>query len=90
MQSQKQAFGAIKLSSTTWHSRLGHPAFSIVECVIRSNDLPCSSEKTIGSVCDSCLKPKSHQLPYPKSHSVSNAPLELVFSDVWGPAPMSV
>jgi hypothetical protein len=29
---------------------------------------------------------KSHQLPYPKSSSVSTSPLELVFSDVWGPA----
>jgi histone deacetylase 1/2 len=29
---------------------------------------------------------KSHQLPYPKSTSVSTSPLELVFSDVWGPA----
>jgi histone deacetylase 1/2 len=29
-------------------------------------------------------------LPYPKSSSVSNKPLDLVFSDVWGPAPTSV
>ena len=35
-------------------------------------------------------KVKSHQLPYPKSTSVSRAPLELVFLDVWGPAPTSV
>nr|AAU90262.1 integrase core domain containing protein [Oryza sativa Japonica Group]ABF97857.1 retrotransposon protein, putative, Ty1-copia subclass, expressed [Oryza sativa Japonica Group] len=33
---------------------------------------------------------KSHQLPYPKSFSVFSHPLELVFSDVWGPAPDSV
>jgi len=33
---------------------------------------------------------KSHQLPYPKSTSISSAPLQLVFSDVWGPAPDSV
>jgi hypothetical protein len=33
---------------------------------------------------------KSHQLPYPKSNSVSSKPFELVFSDVWGPAPTSV
>nr|ABA98728.2 retrotransposon protein, putative, Ty1-copia subclass [Oryza sativa Japonica Group] len=33
---------------------------------------------------------KGHQLPYPKSSSVSSHPLELVFSDVWGPAPVSV
>jgi histone deacetylase 1/2 len=42
------------------------------------------------SICDACQKGKNHQLPYPKSTSVSNNPLELVFSDVWGPAPTSV
>jgi len=29
---------------------------------------------------------KSHQLPYQKSSSQSSFPLQLVFSDVWGPA----
>jgi hypothetical protein len=29
-------------------------------------------------------------LPYPISSNVSTAPLEQVFSDVWGPAPLSV
>lgn len=32
----------------------------------------------------------SHQLPYPQSDSTSSSPLELIFSDVWGPAPKSV
>jgi histone deacetylase 1/2 len=41
-------------------------------------------------VCDACQQGKSHQLPYPKSASVSNNPLDLVFSDVWGPAPTFV
>ena len=41
-------------------------------------------------MCDACQKGKSHQLPYPKSSSESSAPLELVFSDVWGPAIPSV
>lgn len=33
---------------------------------------------------------QSHQLPYPKSSSISQFPLDLIFSDVWGPAPESV
>jgi hypothetical protein len=33
---------------------------------------------------------KAHQLPYPKLSSVSSVPLELVISDVWGPARESV
>ncbi len=41
-------------------------------------------------MCDACQQAKSHQLPYPKSSSISSVPLELVYSDVWGPATDSV
>lgn len=41
-------------------------------------------------ICDACQRGKSHQLPYPKSTSLSSSPFELIFSDVWGPAPTSV
>jgi hypothetical protein len=41
-------------------------------------------------VCGPCQQANSHQLPYRKSSSVSSHPLELIFSDVWGPAPESV
>jgi histone deacetylase 1/2 len=33
---------------------------------------------------------KSHQLPCPKSNSVSSKPFELVFTNVWEPTPTSV
>jgi hypothetical protein len=41
-------------------------------------------------MCDACQQVKSHQLPYPISSSSSKAPLELIFSDVWGPACTSI
>ena len=41
-------------------------------------------------MCDACQQEKSHQLPYPKSDSLSSAPLDLVSSNVWGPAVDSV
>jgi histone deacetylase 1/2 len=41
-------------------------------------------------VCDACQQAKSHQLPYPKSSSISKFSLDLIFSDVWGPAPDSI
>jgi hypothetical protein len=41
-----------------------------------------SSER---EVCDACLMGKAHQFTYPKLSSVSKFPLELVFSDIWGP-----
>jgi hypothetical protein len=41
-------------------------------------------------MCDACQMAKSHQLPYSKHSTVSSHPLELIFIDVWGPAPNSV
>jgi histone deacetylase 1/2 len=79
------AHGAAKSSSSLWHRRLGHPSSGVVHQVLRDNEIPFS-ESNKESVCDACQMAKSHQLPYPKSSSVSTSPLELVFSDVWRPA----
>ena len=84
----KHAFSTIKPSSSTWHRRLGHPSSFIVQQVLRRNKIAYTPEST-PYVCDSCQLAKSHQLPYHTSSSVSTAPLEQVFSDVWGPAPIS-
>jgi histone deacetylase 1/2 len=86
----KRVFAAIKPSSSRWHSRLGNPSSSIVQQVLSRNKLPFIHDTPRDSVCDACQKGKSHQLPYPRSTSVSHKPLDLVFSDVWGPAPSSV
>jgi hypothetical protein len=58
--------------------------------VLRNNKLPFVSDGSSESVCDSCQRAKSHQLPYFTSNKVSVAPLDLIHSDVWGPAPTSV
>jgi histone deacetylase 1/2 len=77
------------LSLDRWHSRLGHPSVSVVKQVVNKFGLPCS-ESSNESVCNACQQAKSHQLPFPVSTSVSKHPLELIFSDVWGPALESV
>jgi hypothetical protein len=69
---------------------LGHPSSTIVKQVISRNNLLCLSGSNKESVCDACQRARSHQLPYTTSLGVSNFPLELVFSDVWGPALDSV
>jgi hypothetical protein len=89
-ESRCEAHSVIKPSMARWHSRLGHSAFPIVHRVISSNNLPCAREDRQQSVCDACQQAKSHQLPYSKSSSVSQSPLDLIFSDVWGLAPDSV
>ncbi|WVZ54648.1 hypothetical protein U9M48_005413 [Paspalum notatum var. saurae] len=88
--SARQVFSVNKPSFARWHSRLGHPAFPIVRQVLKNNSLSFVSDKSHESVCDPCQQAKSHQLPYSNSVSASAAPLEPVYLDVWGPAPMSV
>jgi histone deacetylase 1/2 len=77
--------GVAKNTSSLWHRRLGHPSSVVVHQVLCDNSIPFS-ESNKESVCDACQMAKSHQLPYPKSTSVSTFPLELIFSDVWSPA----
>ena len=81
----RQAHGVAKASSLLCHKRLGHPSSSVVHQVLRDNNISVSGSNK-ECVSDACQMAKSHQLPYPKSTSVSTFPLELVFHDVWGPA----
>lgn len=39
------------------------------------------------SFCDDCSMAKAHKLPFIPSISISHAPLDILHSDVWGPAP---
>jgi histone deacetylase 1/2 len=86
----KQVFVITKPSTSRWHSRLGHPSHLVVDQILNKFCLPHTKESSVDTICDSCQRAKSHQLPYPVSTSVSTIPLQQVFSDVWGPAPTSV
>jgi hypothetical protein len=83
---QKLILFTIKPSLQWWHCRLGHPSQDIVSRVVKNNSLSCSHLQSSESICDACLRAKAHQLPFSQSSSQSNAPLELVYSDVWGHA----
>jgi hypothetical protein len=61
-----------------WHHRLGHPSATIVQQVLSSHQIPFVKDLN-NHVCDACQQGKSHQLPYPKSTSVSSSPLDLIF-----------
>jgi hypothetical protein len=50
----KQVLGVSKLTTSRWHSHLGHPSSSIVRCVLRKNNIPCVSDFILESVCDAC------------------------------------
>jgi hypothetical protein len=86
----KCVLSMVKPSITRWHERLGHPSMTIVQKVLDNNQLVFSKSSDLFGVCDACQCAKSHQLPFPRFVSVSKAPLELIFSDVWATAPSSV
>jgi hypothetical protein len=79
----REVCSARRFSINTWHSRFDHPSFKIVEQVISNNNLLCSSDSIKESVCNACQPDKSHQLPYPRSTSISEFPLQLVYTNVW-------
>jgi histone deacetylase 1/2 len=85
-----QVFSGVRVSSSQWYSRLGHPATPIVRHVLHRHELPVQSSRYSDTVCDACQQGKSHQLPFSESNRVVNTPLELIFSDVWGHTQTSV
>jgi histone deacetylase 1/2 len=79
------------VSRDHWHSHLGHPASPIVQHILRRHELPLVSvNKDVNLVRDACQQGKSHQLPFSLSTLVTTSPLEIIYSDVWGPAQTSV
>jgi histone deacetylase 1/2 len=85
-----QAFSSVRVSSAKWHCRLGHPASLVVQHVLHRHALPIESSNKDIFVCDACQQGKSHQLPFSLSNHVIKTPLELIYSDVWGPTQTSV
>lgn len=69
-----------------WHCRLGHASLSVVNNVLASCNLP-QFNKNHNSTCSACCLGKHHRLPFPDSTTIYSTPLELVHTDVWGPAP---
>ena len=43
-------------------------------------------ESSSDQVCEACQLGKQHRLPFPKESSISNNLLDVIHSDVWGPA----
>jgi hypothetical protein len=80
-------FSSKHASFVDWHARLGHPADRIVCHVVNKFQLPVTNNKKL-PFCPACQRGKSHQLPFNMSENKSSVPLELVFSDVWGPSPI--
>ncbi|KAJ4790150.1 polyprotein [Rhynchospora pubera] len=84
--SQFVALLGVTASANKWHKRLGHPSNAVTLDVVNGFRLPCNANKM--DMCHDCCVSKAHRLPFSLSTSVTNAPLELIHSDVWGPSPV--
>ena len=69
------------LSSSIWHSRLGHPGNAILNSLYSSTSIKCNKNPSF--VCHSCLLGKHVQLPFVRSQFISNRPFDIIHSDVW-------
>ncbi|KAM0038591.1 putative RNA-directed DNA polymerase [Helianthus debilis subsp. tardiflorus] len=83
----KFAFSTTRASTTTWHQRLGHPHAQLFKTMLSKFHLPVSN-KTFDFHCTPCLVGKSTKLHLSSSDYKSTHVLDLVFCDVWGPAPV--
>lgn len=84
--SQAVALTATTTSKNTmsfWHSRLGHPSFSILNNVVSKLSPPIFNTSKHLIFCSDCMINKSHKLPFATSSIVSTRPLEIIFTDLW-------
>jgi hypothetical protein len=85
-----QALLLVKVSKEKWHRRLGHPASPIVLRIVQDNNLVVDANVSPSVICHACQLGKAHQLHFSSSQHVSTTPLQLIHTDVWGPALSSI
>lgn len=69
-----------------WHYRLGNVNFLTVRHVLSLCDIKVHN-KIASKKCSSCCLGKSHRLHAPHALTVYESPFDLVYADLWGPAP---
>ena len=75
-------------NASLWHARLGHLNMDKLKVMINKNlvdGLPHITSFGSGALCEGCQYGKAHRLPFDRSQTRYEAPLELIHSDVMGP-----
>jgi histone deacetylase 1/2 len=70
----------------TWHLRLGHPHFDVLKQVLQYCNISKVNKNTL-DFCSACCLGKAHRLPSHLSITQYSFPFELIYTDLWGPAP---
>ncbi|GFY82736.1 hypothetical protein Acr_02g0009760 [Actinidia rufa] len=82
------ALVGVKAPLINWHRWLGNPSSRILHHLVTSCTLPLSPSSSEIN-CDLCLCNKSQRLPFHESSLKSRDPLDLIYTDVWGPTPVT-
>ncbi|KAJ0808584.1 putative RNA-directed DNA polymerase [Helianthus annuus] len=84
----KVAFTAVRAPVHTWHQRLGHPHPQLLNSMLSKYCLPVLN-KSSSTPCNACHVGKSSKLSLSTSDFKSTSVLDLIYCDVWGPAPVT-
>lgn len=68
-----------------WHYRLGHSSFPTVKQILTHCNTHFSRNDN-STLCSARKLGKNHRLPFPISYTKYTEHLQLIYSDVWGPA----
>ena len=77
-------------SPIQWHHTLGHPCFRTFNIICKDLGLNFKSLSSSTFHCQSCAMNKCHKLPFGQNSFAVTKPLQLLYSDVWGPVQKSV
>jgi histone deacetylase 1/2 len=80
-----KAYWSPYVSATTdiWRRRLGHPTSCIFNLLVSKNKIKCTSRRSLVQ-CQACPLGKCSRLSLRPTGHKTSAPLDLIFSDVWG------
>jgi hypothetical protein len=77
----------VPTSADIWDRRLGHPG-SLIMVLLASNKKVVCTSRPFNFQCQTCLLGKTSCLSLGPTGYKTSASLELIFSDVWSPAPI--
>ena len=70
-----------------FHQKFGHPNKHVLKSIPSSLFVDYSSISA-PDFCDACQYGKVHQMPFYSTRIKTKVPLELINTDLWGPAPL--
>jgi Reverse transcriptase (RNA-dependent DNA polymerase)/gag-polypeptide of LTR copia-type len=88
--SHNEVFQVSHHTAATWHNRLAHCSTAIQDQLNKKHLISITNSDSSGKfVCSDCNRAKAHRIPFVPSLSTTSQPLEVIHTDLWGPAPVA-